>query len=349
MVFEFRKICVILEGVQSAIESGPFKEKNPIVSRFMVEFFYSSDTVPFTQMEELRKGCWINMLAPTDLEISEISRLLELDLDYLKDPLDSEERARIEWDENQTLVIIDIPIVEFKDEDDKSDFTITTLPLGMIILPDFFITVCLKRTPILEEFKMGRIKGFQTVHSNRFILQLLSKTATYYLRYLRHINRKTDENEMKLHRSTKNQELFELLGLEKSLVYFTTSLRENKNIVLKLMRTKQIVWSEDDREMLEDVGVEFDQASEMTQTYSSILSGLMDAFASVISNNLNMVMKLLTSITIVLAIPTMISSFFGMNVGLPLQDHPMAFIIIIVMTIVLVAGSVYFLYRKNLF
>jgi magnesium transporter len=320
-----------------------------IVAPGMVEFFFSSDTFPFTQVEELRKGCWINMLAPTELEISEMSRLLELDFDYLKDPLDSEERSRIDWDENQMLVIIDIPIVEFKDEDDKSDFTITTLPLGMIILPDYFITVCLKRTPILEEFKMGRIKNFQTINRNRFILQLLSKSATYYLRYLRHINRKTDEAELRLHRSTKNQELFELLGLEKSLVYFTTSLKENKNTIMKLKRSKQVVWSEDEQEVLDDVLVEFEQASEMTQTYSSILSGLMDAFASVISNNLNMVMKLLTSITIVLAIPTMVSSFFGMNVGLPLQEHPLAFVFILILTVVLVIGSVFYLYRKNLF
>jgi magnesium transporter len=315
----------------------------------MIEFFYSSDSYRFTQLEELRKGCWINLLAPTDAEINEISKKLEIELDFLKDPLDSEERSRIEYDENQILLIIDIPIVEFADEEKKMDFTISTLPLGMILLPDYFITICLKRTPILEEFKLGRIKNFHTDNKNRFLLQLLLKTATYYLRYLRHINRKTDENELKLHRSMKNQELFELLSLEKSLVYFSTSLRANQIILQKLNRSKQLTWSEDDEELLEDVMVEVDQAIEMTQTYSSILSGLMDAFASVISNNLNIVMKLLTSITIVLAIPTMVSSFFGMNVGLPFQNHPLAFVFVLVTTVVLVLGSVIFLYKKNLF
>lgn len=315
----------------------------------MVEIFHSDDTSPFSQIEQLRKGSWINLLAPTDMEINEISRILEIELDFLKDPLDSEERSRIETDENQILVIIDIPIVEFPNEEDKSEFLITTLPIGMIILPEYFITICLKRTPILEEFKMGRVKQFTTANRHTFMLHLLQKTATYYLRYLRHINRKNNEYEMKLHRSTKNAELFELLGLEKTLVYFTTSLRSNQNILRKLRRTKQITWSEDDEELFEDVVIEFDQAIEMTQTYSSILSGLMDAFASVVSNNLNIVMKLLTSITIVLSIPTMISSFFGMNVPGPWVTNPFAFLSIVGGTAIIVGLGVVLLYRKNLF
>ena len=315
----------------------------------MVEFFFSSDSEPVARVDKLRKGCWINMVSPTETELQDISRELEIELDFLKDPLDSEERSRIEYDENQILLIMDIPIVEFVDEEDPSDFTIVTLPLGMILLPDYIITVCLKKTPILEEFRTSRIKQFVTSNKNRFLLQLLLRTASYYLRYLKHVNRKTEESEFRLQRSMRNQELFDLLGLEKTLVYFTTSLRSTQNMMRKLMRSKQIVWTEDDEELLEDVSIEFDQAIEMTQTYSSILSSLMDAFASVISNNLNMVMKLLTSITIVLAIPTMVSSFFGMNVGLPLQDHPAAFVLILVMTVALVVASVYFLYKKNLF
>jgi magnesium transporter len=315
----------------------------------MIEYYYSSEGEAFSPIEKIRPGCWINLLSPTDAEIQEIARLLEVELDYLKDPLDSEERSRVEFDEGRMLLIMDIPIVEFNDDGETRDFTIETLPLGVIFLPDHFITVCLKRTPILEEFKMNRIKNFSTTNRTRFLLQLLGRTATYYLRYLRHINRKTDESELKLHRSMKNQELFELLSLEKTLVYFTTSLRSNQNAIRKLTRSRHFRWTEEDEELLEDVNVEFDQAIEMSQIYSSILSGLMDAFASVISNNLNMVMKLLTSITIVLAIPTMVSSFFGMNVGLPLQDNPFAFAFIIGLTMLLVAASVFFLYRKNLF
>jgi magnesium transporter len=330
-------------GSRSQISSPRFRR------RPMVEIFHSDDSSPFSQIEQLRKGSWINLLAPTDMEINEISRILEIELDFLKDPLDSEERSRLETDENQILLIIDIPIVEFPNEEDKSEFVITTLPLGMILLPDYFITICLKRTPILEEFKMGRVKQFTTARSHTFMLHLLQKTATYYLRYLRHINRKNNEYEMKLHRSTKNAELFELLGLEKTLVYFTTSLRSNQNILRKLRRVKQLGWSEDDEELFEDVMIEIDQAIEMTQTYSSILSGLMDAFASVVSNNLNIVMKLLTSITIVLSIPTMVSSFFGMNVPGPWQTHPYAFLTILLSTAVLVGASVALLYRKNLF
>ncbi len=315
----------------------------------MVEFFYSAEREPVHKIDTIRKGCWINMLAPTEAEIQDISRTLEIELDYLKDPLDSEERSRIEWDENQMLLIIDIPIVEFDSDDDATEFSISTLPLGMIMLPDYFITVCLKKTPILEEFKMGRIKNFHTSNRNQFLLNLLLKTSSYYLRYLNHINRKTEESELKLAKSMRNQELFELISLEKTLVYFTTSLRANQNLTRRLMRSRQVKWTEDDEELLEDVMVEFDQAIEMTQTYSSILGGLMDAFASVISNNLNMVMKLLTSITIVLAIPTMVASFYGMNVGLPGQSNPFAFVWIISVTLMLVIGSIIYLYRKNLF
>ncbi len=315
----------------------------------MVDFYHSSDTTPFACIPTSQKGCWIDMVAPTEAEIQSIAEKLEIELDFLKDPLDSEERSRIEFDEHQILTIVDIPIVEFPDEKDRSEFVISTLPLGMIMLPDYFITICLRRTPILEEFKTNRIKNFQTTNKNRFLLQLLSRTASYYLRYLKHINRQTDESEAKLHRSMKNKELFELLGLEKTLVYFTTSLRSNQTILRRLMRSKQIRWSEDDVELMEDVMVEFDQALEMTQIYSSILGGLMDSYASVVSNNLNMVMKLLTSITIVLAIPTMVSSFFGMNVPLPLQDSPMAFAFILGLTTLIVVLSVVFLWKKNLF
>ncbi|MDH7515884.1 MAG: magnesium transporter CorA family protein [Bacteroidota bacterium] len=315
----------------------------------MVEFFYASEKERFARIDKVRPGCWIDMLAPTEAEIQEISRLLAVDLDYLKDPLDTEERSRLEIEEDRLLLIIDIPVVEFSQEEDSTDFTIETLPLGIIFIRDSIITVCLKKTPILEEFKMNRIKNFTTVNRNRFLLQLLEKTATYYLRYLRHINRKTDENEFRLRQSTKNQELFELLSLEKTLVYFTTSLRSNQNVVRKMMRAKLFTWSEEDRDMLEDVQIEFDQAMEMTQIYSSILSSLMDSFASVISNNLNIVMKLLTSITIVLAIPTMVASFFGMNVMLPYQSHPYAFAFIIGGTFLLVGLTVVFLWKKNLF
>lgn len=315
----------------------------------MVELYHSSATSQFTKLDAIQKGCWINLLSPTEEELHQISHTLEVELDYLKDPLDSEERSRIEYDENQILFIVDIPIAQFKDDQVKADISFITYPLGMILLPDYFITVCLKETPILEEFKTNRVKNCYTTNKNPFLFQILLKSANYYMRYLKHINRKTEESENKLHRSTKNEELFELLNLEKSLVYFTTSLRSNINVLNRFKRSRQMQWSEDDLELAEDVTVEFEQALEMTQTYSSILSGLMDSYASVISNNLNIVMKLLTSITIVLAIPTMVSSFFGMNVGLPLEHHPLAFGFIIAITIVLVASAIMFLYRKNLF
>lgn len=315
----------------------------------MIELFHSSETSPFAKIERIEKGCWINLLAPTDEEIHEISRVLEIDLDFLKDPLDSEERSRIEHDDNQTLVIIDIPVVEFSEQADRTDISFSTLPLGMILLPDYLITVCLKETPILEEFKGNRIKNFLTARKNQFMIHLLLRTATYYMRYLKHINRKTEESEDRLHQSTRNRELFELLNLEKSLVYFTTALRSDGNVIKRLSRSRPMHWTEEEVEALEDVAVEFDQALEMTQTYSGILGGLMDAYASVISNNLNIVMKLLTSITIVLAIPTMVTSFFGMNVHLPFQEHPLAYILVLAVTMIMCVVSIAFLAWKRLF
>ncbi len=315
----------------------------------MIELFHSSETSPFARIEQIRKGCWINLLAPSEEEIHEISRVLEIDLDFLKDPLDSEERSRVEHNDNQTLVIIDIPVVEFSEQEERTDISFSTLPLGMILLPDHLITVCLKESPILEEFKGNRIRNVFTARKNQFMISLLLRTATYYMRYLKHINRKTEESEDRLHQSTKNRELFELLNLEKSLVYFTTALRSDGNVIKRLSRARAIPWTEEETEALVDVAVEFDQALEMTQTYSGILGGLMDAYASVISNNLNIVMKLLTSITIVLAIPTMVTSFFGMNVRLPFQEHPSAYVLVLGVTGILCVLSVFFLARRKLF
>jgi magnesium transporter len=183
----------------------------------------------------------------------------------------------------------------------------------------------------------------------RFVLQLLSLISTYYLSYLKKINRKTNQIEKELRQSLQNQELFSLLNLEKSLVYFTTSLKTNNIVTEKLLKSQYLKMYEDDQHLLEDVIIENKQAIEMAEIYSSILSGLMDAFASVISNNLNHVMKILTSITIVLSFPTMIASIYGMNVPLPYQNHPHSFTVLMILSLALSSITAIIFWKKRFF
>lgn len=319
----------------------------------MIKIYKSSESGEFFEIKELEKGCWINMVDPTELEIKCVSEKLGIEPDYLRDPLDEEEKSRIERENGTLLIIVDIPVINNEDETS----TYETVPLGMIVVEDsYFVTVCLKENPIINEFATNRVKGFFTFKKTRFILQLLYRIATNYLRYLKQINRKTDDIERQLHKSMKNQELFALLNLEKSLVYFTTSLRSNEIVMEKLLRSKLLKMYPEDEDIMEEAIIENKQAIEMAHIYSNILSGMMDAFASVISNNLNIVMKFLTSVTIVLSIPTMIASFFGMNVGLPVSDtvrlpfvsiSAFSFIILITMLISLVV--VITLARRRLF
>ncbi|XPO23288.1 magnesium transporter CorA family protein [Phosphitispora sp. TUW77] len=295
---------------------------------------YNSDVSGnFCETDIITKGCWVNLVDPTEQEIHFISEKLGIESDFIRDPLDEEEKSRIEKEDGTLLIIVDIPV--FNTDEETSTFD--TIPLGMIVVEDnYFVTVCLKENPIINDFANNRVKGFFTFKKTRFILQLLYRIAVYYLRYLKQISRKTDQIERRLHKSMKNQELFSLLSLEKSLVYFNTSLRSNEAVMQKLLKSKWLKMYPEDEEIMEDAIIENKQAIEMAHIYSNILTGMMDAFASVISNNLNIVMKFLTSVTIVLSIPTMVASFFGMNVKLPFgfdTTNPYAFLLIILISL----------------
>ncbi len=289
---------------------------------------YQSTTSNIEKVNEINDGVWVNMVNPTENEISKISMELNLDSDLIKAALDDEERSRIDVDDEtgHILILINIP---FADEDkDKHSNMYDTLPLSIILTEKCIITVCLKESNIVNYFISGNVKTFFTFKKSRFILQILYKSATLYLQYLKQIDKKSSNIETELHKSMKNKELIELLALEKSLVYFSTSLKSNAVVMEKLLRFDFIKKYPDDTELLEDTIIENKQAIEMAKIYSDILSGTMDAFASIISNNLNIVMKLLTSITIVMAIPTIISSFWGMNVNVPFNNSPFGFIIV---------------------
>ncbi len=293
-------------------------------------------------------GCWIALTNPSEQELLKTASDNEIELDDLKAALDDEERSRIEKEDHYTMILVDVPTIEM--HNDKE--TYTTIPMSIIVTPSALITVCLQPIPVLQSFIDSKIRNFHTHMKTRFILQILYKNATLFLQYLRNVNKKSEQVEKKLHGSTKNQELIELLDLEKSLVYFTTSLRSNEMVLEKLLRTDSIKKYPEDTDLLEDVIIENKQAIEMANIYSGILSGMMDAFASVISNNLNIVMKFLATITIVMSIPTMIFSAYGMNVassGMPFASSPWGFLIVIILSIILSLMVAFVFARKNLF
>lgn len=234
-------------------------------------------------------------------------------------------------------------------QDETNPPIFDTIPLGIIITNECFVTVCLKENPIFTHFTQNKVRGFLTGKKTRFALQILYLISTYYLKYLKQINKMTALIEKELHQSMKNKELFSLLNLEKSLVYFTTSLKSNHIVLQKILKGYYLKMFDEDQELLEDVIVENQQAISMAETYSTILSGMMDAFASVISNNLTIVMKFLTSITIILSLPTMVASFYGMNVPIPFQEYPHSFFIAIIISACLSSVTALIFWKRKYF
>jgi Mg2+ and Co2+ transporters len=293
--------------------------------------YYLTEKDGLRELDAPQTGCWISMVAPSEQELQDISEKYTLDSDVLKAALDIDERSRIDTDEGYTMVLVNIPTVE--EQSDQELYS--TIPMSILIVRDAIITVCSEDSPVIRAFEQGKVRDFHTDMKSRFILQFLYRIATLYLQYLRNVDKKSEDVETQLHKSTQNRELIELLKLEKSLVYFTTALRSNEVVLEKLLRAELIKKYPEDSELLEDTIVENKQAIEMANIYSGILSGMMDAFASVISNNLNIVMKVLAIITIVMAIPTMIFSAYGMNVntaGMPFAGSALAFPIIIALS-----------------
>ncbi|NOY09715.1 MAG: magnesium transporter CorA family protein [Spirochaetes bacterium] len=304
---------------------------------------YRKNKETLEQLNNIDKDCWINLVNPQKEELEELSKSLNIPHDFLTDPLDPDERSRIETDEGSTLIILRVP--QFQGTDAEISFV--TLPVGIIIKDDSLITLYPRENEIIEDFIKGKVKSFSTSNKNRFILQIFLRTAIIYLKHLKEINKRTNGIEKELHKSMKNEELIKLLNMEKSLVYFTTSLRSNEIMMERLLKIKILKMKPDDIDFLEDAIVENKQAIEMANIYSNILSGMMDAFASVISNNLNVVMKYLTAITIILMLPTLVASFYGMNVNLPLEKSPYAFLFTIGISLILsITGVIIFIKRK---
>ena len=305
---------------------------------------YNTEEGRLREREEITPGAWVDLCAPTEEEILRVSTQLELDPAAIRAALDEEERSRIEAEDDYLLVLVDTPCVE---EQSKRGFVYTTLPFGIILTQDNIITVCLKESALARAFTDSPVKNFSTRKKNRMTLQMLYRNATLFLFYLRELEKASNRVENELHVSMRNKELIQMLGLEKSLVYFSTSLKGNELVVEKLLRMDFVKNFPDDTDLLEDVIIENKQAIEMANIYRDILNGTMNTFSSVMSNNLNTVMKVLASLTVVLTIPTIIFGLWGANVPVPFERTPGAFWILIGVAVICTAASVFFMIHKK--
>ena len=314
----------------------------------MLEMYKTDLETNKTQIAtKYEKGNWINMIAPSEEEIIEVCKNLQINEDFIRYALDYEEKARIdiEEDDNTILFIVDVPIREREGD----SLIYTTMPIGIIFVrDDYLITVSIKENSIIQDLMKNNMRNIITYKKSRFLLQILYSNASMFLNLLKKINKETEIAESILKNSMKNRALLKLLNLEKSLVYFTTSLKSNEVVMEKTMRGKIIKLYEEDEDILEDSIIENKQAIEMAKIYSDILNGTMDAYASIISNNLNRVMKFLTSITIILSIPTMIASFWGMNVPVPMQDNPYGFVILIGFSVIISIIATVWLNKRDM-
>lgn len=312
----------------------------------MVKYFRTDDQV-INEVDKLCDGCWVQMIQPTQQECETLAETLQVDIEDVQAALDIEESSRIELQDGYTLILVDIPTGEIRHE--KQMYT--TIPLGIILTQDVIVTVCTEDTPVLKNFILSRVKEFSTKKRLRFVYQILYRTASNYQANLRIIDKKRMEVEGRIGKNTDNSDLIELHELESTLVYFATSLRANGNVLDRLTRYKRLEQYPEDKELLDDVIVENRQAIEMTSIYRDIINGTRELMSAVLDNRLNNVMKYLTSITIVMAIPTMISGLYGMNVntaGMPFASMRHGFLIICILIVLICGITLLFLRKKKM-
>ena len=311
--------------------------------------YYSIKEGKLIDLKGLERNCWVNITPPFDTKNLEIlSEELGIPVDYLTDSLDIDEKSRFEDEESVKLIVCNTPVGN-EQSDSQAKIPFITIPIGIIITNDIIITISSQKNQVLNYFLTTKDKNVNTENKNRFILQLFDKNVHFFMFYLRKINKLEEEYEQELYNSMKNKALRQLLNFEKSLVYFVTSLRSNELMMIKMQRTKFLDLTEEENDLLDDAIVDVSQALEMSNIYTNILGNSMDAFASIISNNLNMVMKRLTSVTIVLMVPTLIASFYGMNVKLPFQNSPIAFLLTVSFSIALSFIMFWFFMKKKWF
>ena len=277
--------------------------------------YYKTVNGRIEKINEYEIGCWVNCTAPEDDEVQYLLDFFNIPPELLRSALDEEESAHIDNEDDTTLIIMDMPVVEKA----SGSISYSTMPIGIMITKSNIITVSVKESTILTEFSEGNV---MTHYKTHFILHIMLRMATKYLQYLKQIDMISNRIERNLRRSTKNKELNQLLDIEKSLVYFSSSLKADEVTLEKIMRGRYIKLYEDDQDLLEDVLIEIKQAVDMAALYLNILNGTIDVFASIISNNLNSVMKIQASLTLLVSVPTVITGMYGMNIigGLPLDS-----------------------------
>ncbi len=308
---------------------------------------YRTEHGVIRETDEFGPGVWVNLTAPTFEECSLTADALEVDLADIRAALDDEETSRVDVNDGYTLILFDIPSIEFRHNREAY----TTIPLGVILFPDTLITICSQETPVLKPFEQNAVRDFSTKKQVRFIYQIFWKTCMLYQSYLRIIDRKRREIEEHIEDETEDVELIDLHELESNLVYFDTSLRADKVVLEKLTRYSRIKKYPEDQEFLEDVMIENQQAIDMTHIYRDIIKGTRELLSSILDNRLNTTMKYLASITIVMTIPTIISGIYGMNVAeewMPLASIPFGFGVICLLILIVCLVAVRILRKKKM-
>ncbi len=311
--------------------------------------YYSKSGNTLQELPERVPNCWVNISAPfSQEELEELAENMLIPIDFLTDSLDIDERSRYEREDDIRLIVINTPVLN--DSDDEIEATYITVPIGIILTPDNIITITSFKNPVLQLFLDGKVKNFNPSHEKLFILQIFEQNVFRFLTYLKKLNLKRNLIERELYDSSRTRELKQLLSIEKSLVYFVTSLSSNELLKMKMKRA-DILKIRDDEEktdLFEDIIIDNSQALEMANTYTKILQSTMESSASIISNNLNIVIQRLTLITIILMVPTLVASFFGMNTLSGFEDSEHAFYWIIIISLALTLILVWIFRRKRM-
>lgn len=317
----------------------------------MIEIFKTNDVLKkIEKVDKIEKGGWINMCSPTSEEIEYVIGKTGADRGFIESSLDQEERSHIDTEDDQVLISINVPVKEKTAKKTRAR-KYTTIPLGMIIIKDdYIVTVSSEKLKVLNEITSEKIilGEFATYKKSRIIFQVLYKVAEDYIGFLDIINKDIEKFEEKLEKTMQNKELMKLIHFQKSMIYFDAALKSNQSVMERLKRGKIIKLYEEDEDILEDAAIENRQAMEMVTTYSEILNGMIEVFGTMVSNNLNLVMKFLTSITILISIPTLVSSILGMNVTFPFSTNVIGFWVVIFISILATVITWVYLKKKDL-
>lgn len=312
----------------------------------MMKIYYTKDK-QLTRADDMTEGSWVCLTAPTENDVRQVAATLDIEPSDLFAATDPEESARISLEDGYTVIIVDIPY----QVPGSGEGIYSTIPMGILLTQELVVTVCSVDTPVIGDFASCRVKGFSTRKKMRFVYQLLYRAATMYQQELRLIDRRRQALEKNLSGDLRDSDLVELHGLESTLVYFATSLRANATVLSRLTRYRRLEQYPDDRELLDDVIVEIQQAIEMTSIYRDDIKGTRELFSAILDNRLNNAMKYLTSITLLMAVPTVVSGLYGMNVSsesMPFASSQAGFSIVLGLTLVICGVTAWFLHKKHM-